>query len=328
MKVSVIVPVYNVETFLPYCVESLVNQNFEDYEILLIDDGSTDNSGEICDRFSKKYPVVKVFHKENGGLSDARNYGMLHAKGEYFVFVDSDDLVGRDYLKVLHNLVEEYNVDISVIDSVRIRNYDINNISKVIDDNTTLSSSEKILSKEDALKSMLVRKDLGVSAWGKMYKRSLFDNISYPKGKIYEDMLTTPYLIDSMQSQSLAVSNAIQYLYFVREDSITQKKFSNRDLTIFDGLDKCDTFLRERYSGMEEPLQCRYLTDVIGICNRIVFTENYKEILSSVMGRDKNMWNGYLLNKYLWNRTKMQIFVLKFSPMLYKLIIKIVLQKR
>ena len=184
MKVSVIVPVYNVETFLPYCVESLVNQNFEDYEILLIDDGSTDNSGEICDRFSKKYPVVKVFHKENGGLSDARNYGMLHAKGEYFVFVDSDDLVGRDYLKVLHNLVEEYNVDISVIDSVRIRNYDINNISKVIDDNTTLSSSEKILSKEDALKSMLVRKDLGVSAWGKMYKRSLFDNISYPKGKI------------------------------------------------------------------------------------------------------------------------------------------------
>ena len=112
IKVSVIVPVYNVEKYLDRCITSILKQTHPDFELLLIDDGSRDSSGNICDAWAQADARISVFHKENGGLSDARNYGIDHAKGEYITFVDSDDYVGRDYLKTLVGLVQEYGAQI------------------------------------------------------------------------------------------------------------------------------------------------------------------------------------------------------------------------
>ena len=109
MEVSVIVPVYNLQDFLSNCVNSIVNQNMakSKYEVLLIDDGSTDKSGELCDEYSRRYSFVKSFHKPNGGLSDARNYGLKHATGKYIAFIDSDDAIGPDYLNILYTAVKK-----------------------------------------------------------------------------------------------------------------------------------------------------------------------------------------------------------------------------
>lgn len=109
MKFSIIVPVYNVENYLVDCIESLVNQKFDSYEILIINDGSTDNSGEICDEYATKYDNIRVFHKKNGGLSDARNYGIKNAKGDYLIFVDSDDWIALDSLKKISEAIGDKN---------------------------------------------------------------------------------------------------------------------------------------------------------------------------------------------------------------------------
>lgn len=115
-KISIIVPIYNVEKFLPRCVESLVNQTYGNIEILLIDDGTKDNSAIMCDEYAKKYNNVKAFHKKNGGLSDARNYGIEKATGKYIAFVDSDDFVNKDYCKILYNNLIKNDADISICD--------------------------------------------------------------------------------------------------------------------------------------------------------------------------------------------------------------------
>ena len=112
MLISVIVPVFNVENYLHYAMESLEKQTYKNFEIILVNDGSTDNSGKLCDDYSKKYPNVRVFHKENGGLSDARNFGVENANGEFITFLDSDDYLEINALEYLYRVQKKYDVDI------------------------------------------------------------------------------------------------------------------------------------------------------------------------------------------------------------------------
>ena len=113
--ISVIVPIYQTERYLPRCIDSILAQSFRDFELLLIDDGSKDNSGAICDWYARQDSRVRVFHKENGGISDTRNFGLDHAKGDYIAFVDSDDYIGHDYLKILMEMAVENDADMTII---------------------------------------------------------------------------------------------------------------------------------------------------------------------------------------------------------------------
>ena len=117
-KISIIVPVYNVENILRYCVDSILRQSFSDFEVLLIDDGSKDNSGSLCDELQLQDSRIKVFHKKNGGLSDARNFGIEHASGDFYLFIDSDDVLHKDFCKVLIELQSKYNAEIVSTDLV------------------------------------------------------------------------------------------------------------------------------------------------------------------------------------------------------------------
>ena len=187
--ISVIVPVYNVEKYLKKCIQSIINQTYKNLEIILVDDGSSDNSGKICDEFAQKDNRIKVIHKTNGGLSDARNAGLDVMSGEWVSFVDSDDFVSPYYIENLHYLVNKYDVDMAITSFVRFFN-----------ENTKLSSNKisnqevLIHNPDEAIKNMLYGKYYSVSACFKIYKKDLFYNNRFTKGKIYEDFELTPII--------------------------------------------------------------------------------------------------------------------------------------
>lgn len=215
--ISVIVPVYNVEEYLEECLDSLLKQIFENYEVLLINDGSTDNSQLICEKYVQSDKRFHLFNKENGGLSDARNYGIEKAKGNLITFIDSDDYVEKEYLQELLNNLKKNNSDISIVAHRRIDETHHISYEMTLGKNMTLNNKE-------ALKNMFYQKNISIAAWGKLYKISLFDNIKYRKNALYEDILTTPLLFE--KADIISYSSKVLLNYRIRKNSITESQFS------------------------------------------------------------------------------------------------------
>lgn len=215
--ISIIVPCYNVEQYIHKCVDTILDQTYDNLEIFLVDDGSPDNCGEICDEYAKKDARIKVIHKQNGGLSDARNVAIDVALGEYIVFVDSDDFVASDYVETLYRLVNENDAQMGVtwhkcFDEGTEPEYDTHK-GKIV----------KVLERDDALASMFYQKDFDTAAWAKIYRRNLFEGIRYPKGWLFEDLPTTYRLI--MKCKRVAFTNYMSYFYLIRHNSIEGAPF-------------------------------------------------------------------------------------------------------
>lgn len=220
--ISVIVPCYKVEQYLPKCIDSILAQTYTNLEILLVDDGSPDKCGEICDAYAKKDERIKVIHKENGGLADARNAALDIAAGEWFVCVDSDDYVTDDYIETLYRLVCKYRCKIAVAQ-----------VHPFLDGTEPTSSQpnyqECVYSKTDGLERMFYQTPFDTSAWCKIYHRSLFSNdIRYPFGLIYEDLPTTYRLF--LRTDKVAYCNQAIYNYLLRKDSLEGQPFNVRKL--------------------------------------------------------------------------------------------------
>ena len=212
--ISIIVPIYNVEQYLKKCVDSLVNQTYKNIEILLIDDGSTDSSGKIADELANKDDRIKVFHKKNGGLSDARNYGIEKASGKYLSFIDSDDYVSYKMMEILHKNIIDNNCDVSICSYLEFLNED-----EIFND----YNNEKIMlyNSEEAIKCLFSDCSFGNFAWNKLYKKELFDEIRYPKGYKMEDIGTTYKIF--YKSKKIVYSDFKLYYYFQRQNSILHK---------------------------------------------------------------------------------------------------------
>ncbi len=203
-KVSIVVPIYNVENYLRRCLDSLVNQTFQDMEILCVNDGSPDNSQDIIDEFAQRYPdIILPFKKKNGGLSDARNYGIKRARAEYITFVDSDDWVDVDWIEKLYARAQEESADIVVGDVKRADDH-----------------REYLISYANFITKQLQVLDLQ-NAWNKLYKKSLFldNNIVFPVGLWFEDLATIPKLI--VLADRITHVNGTCYYYYWRPGSIT-----------------------------------------------------------------------------------------------------------
>ena len=208
--ISVIVPVYKVEKYLEKCIESVLKQTYTNLQIILVDDGSPDNCGKICDEYAKKDSRIEVIHKANGGLSDARNVGISKAKGRYIGFVDSDDYIAEDMYEILLNLIKKYDADVSIC-----------NLYDVIDGNECIRNKENGIreySRLDILKKVLLDKNIQSYAWNKLYEKELFDEIKYPIGKKYEDIGTTFYLFE--KCNKIVVTSEPEYYYLKRADSL------------------------------------------------------------------------------------------------------------
>ncbi len=219
--ISVIVPVYNVEKYLSRCIDSILNQTYTDYELILVDDGSTDNSGKICDDYAEKKSNIKVIHQKNGGLSSARNTGTDNSKGSYITFIDSDDLVSNTYLETLFELLKKYDADISCCDFSFF--YDESEI--VNEQNNIL---EKCLDGETALEEMLYGKMHGSSACAILMKRSIAETYKFPIGKFHEDDFVTFSYYGA--AKKVAVTSEKMYYYFQRAVSIMHRPFGQSAL--------------------------------------------------------------------------------------------------
>ncbi|MDO4782335.1 MAG: glycosyltransferase family 2 protein [Capnocytophaga felis] len=188
MKFSIIIPVYNVEKYLPECIESVLSQDFSDYEVILVNDGSTDDSGKICDEYAQKFPNIKVIHKENGGLSDARNFGIKEAKGDYLMFLDSDDFWrGTNILSDLSKIIGKENPDLIINEISTFFEEKSNSIARKFR-NTEKINNNNIF--KDNLDFLIINDIYYATACNKTIKRSIIENNSllFCKGQIHEDV--------------------------------------------------------------------------------------------------------------------------------------------
>ena len=236
--ISIVVPVYNVEKYIKKCIDSIINQTYQNLEIILVDDGSPDKCGEICEEYSKKDNRIKVIHKENGGVSDARNAGLEKATGEYIAFIDSDDYIDKNYISTLYNMCITNKAEIAQCSFKRVTDNQIANEKDVENKIVNMSGIEAIknIFKENYIEYTV--------AWNKLYKKSLFDNIKYPKGKLHEDEATTYKLF--YEAKIVSVTNEKLYYYYIRQNSITNTKFSLRRLDYIEELEEQLKFFNDR----------------------------------------------------------------------------------
>lgn len=212
--ISVIVPIYNVEKFLSKCINSILKQSYKNLEVLLVDDGSTDSSGKICDEYADKYDYIKVFHNRNQGLSAARNYGIHSAKGEIIGFIDPDDWIECDFYKKLYNTLDEFKADI-VICGYSERNADEKTINK------TNYKSQFFEDKRDSINA-LCGEQFHNYVWNKLFRKKLFDEIQFPDGKSYEDLAVMHKLF--FKADRIVILKDALYNYLIRPDSLVHQR--------------------------------------------------------------------------------------------------------
>ena len=258
-KISIIVPIYNVQDFLKRCIDSLIVQTYQNLEILLIDDGSTDGCGKICDEYAKKYKNIKAFHKVNGGLSDARNYGIQKATGSYIAFVDSDDFVNKDYCKILHKNLVENNADISICQFKKVKEESIleDNQEEIISVYEGVDKQKNILNYSNGMNMVTT------VAWNKLYKKELWDIIKYPKGKINEDEFVVHQLMH--KSHKVVYTSLILYYYYQREDSIMNMKFNIARLDVIEAFKNRMNFYKniEKYNNLVPLAYVAYMKIIV-----------------------------------------------------------------
>ena len=309
MLISVIVPVYKVEEYIYRCVDSILAQSFKDFELILVDDGSPDNCGKICDEYAQKDKRITVIHKENGGLSDARNTGidwaLKNSNSNWITFIDSDDWVHTDYLKNLYNAVKENNVDISVCgyvnttceDDLHTKNSEIN---------TLLSTPE----------DFFINNNINaVVAWGKLYKKSLWNDIRYPYGKIHEDEFTTHKLL--FKCPQIAFVDAVLYYYYTNSNGIMGKKWTPKRLEALDAIESRMLFFKD--NGFEKAYQWNvntlvmfYYGNYIKILNNNEIP-NKKKYLNNIKKRFIKIFYQYKNESFI-DQDKLEFVLNTFSP--------------
>lgn len=308
--ISVIVPVYQIRDYLEKCIESIREQTYQNLEILLIDDGSNDSSEEICDRYGGQDSRIRVYHKQNGGVADARNYGLAKATGEYITFVDGDDYISKDCLETLCTLLESAQACISVCGA------------KVISENTIDEKQNKVLkineySSLDAL-SLCLRGKMRHTLWGKLYRRELFEGFSFPTGKIYEDIPGT--FVTLLNAKKVAVSNTEAYFYVMRKKSVMHSDFSKGQLVETEIIDQTMDVVEAAYPSLRHLTDARRINSYFSVLRRILYSnqaEEYlelrKELRKKIMSRRKGLLTAKDVDKHI----KIKVFSYFFGEKTY-----------
>lgn len=280
--ISVIVPVYNVEKYIKKCINSIITQSYNNIEIILVDDGSTDSSGKICDLYKKLDNRIIVVHKINGGLSSARNEGLNIAKGKLISFVDSDDYIEKDFLKELKDNMRKYNSDISICNINYIKDGKKIIKNKYLIDDFYVSGKDKfntIFNEYDSI---------SVYAWNKLYKIELFNNVRFPYGKIYEYSYILCNLLD--ESNIVSYTSKTLYNYVYREESIGNRFGINHFNKIDSNNRKIEFFRKKGYDDLLVKEKNNKINNIIinlskmkknKIKDKEVFNKYYKELLDT-----------------------------------------------
>lgn len=272
MEISCIVPVYNVEKYITKCINSILAQSFKDYEIIMIDDGSTDNSGNICDEYAQAYEFIRVIHQSNMGLSAARNAGIEIAKGKYFIFIDSDDYIDSNMFEKLYRLNKENDTLISVCDKAFV----FENTGKI--EYGSESREQYVLTAEQAFeKAVDFYGKFGMEMWNKLYSKKLFDDVRFPVGKLFEDQATQYKLI--FATDRISYIEKSYYYYLRRSNSITTEGYSHcKEAQRMEMSNEMVNYISANHRKIIEPvLRYKLLGCNLTIVNKMIKANKCKE---------------------------------------------------
>lgn len=304
--ISVVVPVYNVEHYLEKCVDSICHQIYKNLEIILVDDGSTDHSGSLCDEFAANDSRIRVIHKPNGGLSDARNAGMELASGEWWMFVDSDDYIAPDTAETLLRAAVENHCEIAVCNMVRIYEDGEQKPFYCSVTEPTIWAGEQ---RFETLRQP--------SVCNKLFRADLFKELRFPKGKFYED--TFVYHVLAYRASRIAMTGLSGYYYLSRRESILgQSAFTDRYFDYIDAIyDRALFFLDHSTHGCLEEAFLSLYAAVVDCTKNIQCTSDNMELF-------QNMWQQYDLayrvlmrSHHISLKQKVRLFLLKYAPKIH-----------
>ncbi len=301
--ISIIVPVYNVRNYLRRCIDSIVRQTYTDIEILIIDDGSDDGSGQICDDYQKEDKRIKVFHVKNRGASAARNLGLDNARGEFIGFVDSDDYIKEDMYASLYNYMRK-EIDIVCCGTALLFPDRMCRRTELYGK----AANPVSYSNREALKELLLVKDLSFSLWNKLYRRELFQNIRFPEGKICEDYPVIYAVVK--RCRNVTNIGKVQYFYCYRDGSVSKSPFDIKKLSyVF--------FIRDIYKDVSlnypnekkygEALYIRSVVDTYRDISKCADQDKYETIQGRLRKLLRRMLWNILLNQYITKVTKKEV---------------------
>lgn len=302
--ISIIVPVYNVESYLMRCIESIINQTYRNLEIILVDDGSTDRGGKICDAYSEKDTRIKVLHKNNGGLSSARNSGLRIAKGNYIGFVDGDDYVAQDMYFELVRFMQD-DIDITCCGSICVS-------PKERTKAFSLRRAVKF-SSEEAIEEVLLLRHMSWSSCTKLFRRNLFENMEFPLGRISEDVPIVYKLLK--KARNIYHIGSAKYFYCYRPNSLSNESFYFRKIDYLLFIRDIYVDVTKNYPQLIDQAEAGYLQAALYIVGNIRRSEErnkYRYIENRVRKLIRNMTLRNMGNPYLNRNTKKQLLKIGF----------------
>lgn len=259
--ITVIIPIYNVEQYLHQCVDSILNQTYKNLEIILVDDGSPDNCGVICDKYAKLDERIRVIHKKNGGLSDARNAGLNIMQGEYIVFVDSDDWMEPDGINYLYQLAEKNDADLVIGGVEKVEDESGKIIWTTRDTKPLFYAYQK---SQEAMKDMFLN---GCASWARLYKKSVHESIRFPVGEINEDEAIVLNILDLCQK--IVQTNHVVYKYRYRKQSITSTNWHKKKMLWHEHCKKNLEYISEKYPELIPYAEYRYCSSTLWCLNNM-----------------------------------------------------------
>lgn len=315
--ISVIVPVYKVEPYLKRCVDSIRNQTYSNLEILLIDDGSPDRCGEMCDAFAKEDSRIRVFHKENGGQSSARNVGLDNMNGEYVAFVDSDDWIEPDMYQHLYGVLVRHNAQISCCGIQR--DYPDGKF-KYFNTNYPQESQICVYKKVEALRESLINMRITYSPCDKLYHKDVLENLRMTEGKIYEDMEILPQWIE--RADTIVYDPMPKYHYYMTPESTLRGRFNVRRFAEADIAKAKMEDYRIRYPELYDEAMGRYIAVCLSLihdsCGVADCNQKRKELIATMHeGLPKNAV------ATMHKRERLKLYVLQTSLPAYEILMKI-----
>lgn len=310
--ISVIVPVYNVEKYVERCIVSILCQTYNCLEVILVDDGSTDKSGEICDKYAKVDKRIKVIHKKNGGLSQARNWGLRESTGKFLMFVDSDDFLHLQMIECLYRTMMEHSADIALCKHLCFEN------TSEVEDRAITNSNIKVrdLSGMEACSMLYCSQMFAyfVVAWAKLYKADMWSDIYFPEGRIHEDNYTSFRLF--LNARKVVFIEEPLYYYFQRADSIMKRKYSRQRFDDFGAFElQINVYTQHGLSDLCSKAVHRYL-DMIFIHKKYI-EQNRDKTLFKDLKKIYNNFKSRFLNDMFFTESEIIFYKAPwFSPRL------------
>lgn len=313
--ISVIIPVYNVEKYLNKCVESVLNQTYKNLQIILVDDGSTDLSGAICDEYKQKDNRIEVIHKINGGLSSARNAGMKLAKGEFISFIDSDDWLELTFYEKMKNFIEEHSIDIVMCGAKIIRD------NSHVEDRFMYFENNCLINRNEALE-MIFKDKIGSQVWCKLAKKDLWNDVEFPEGRIYEDIPVTYKLFVKSTSNIGFIAEPL-YNYVLHGNSISFKKNPIKSYHIYLGFKERFEYVRDNFIQFYDYSLALACDHALYTCSNY-YIYGYKELEPILKNIEKFLYENKkeILKSEIFSFKRKMLFICYFSnKTLFKLML-------